>query len=125
MKTILYREESYAIMGAAFEVYNTLGSGLPESVYHECLSIEFIAREIPFRSEEDINVYYKKRKISKKFRADFVCYDKIILELKAVSFLNDEHRGQILSYLRASKYEVGILMNFGQVKELRYERFLI
>lgn len=121
METLLHKNESFAIIGAAMEVHKTLGCGFIEPVYQEALAIEMTKRNIPFEREKELSIAYKGDKLSKTFRADFICYDRIILELKAVSDFSDEHYAQIYSYLKASKMDLGILINFGKAS-LEYER---
>jgi GxxExxY protein len=98
---ILYEAESYKITGACFEVHNRMGRGFLEAVYQECLEIEFAERGIPFVSQHKLPIIYKGRTLQQFYKADFVCYDKIIIEVKAVSRLIDEHRAQAIHYLRA------------------------
>ena len=119
--TLLHKNESFNIIGAAMEVHKTLGCGFTEPIYQEALAIELGKRNIPFEREKELSIDYKGDKLSKTFRADFICYNKIILELKAVSNFTDEHYAQIYSYLKASKMDLGILINFGKVS-LEYER---
>ena len=109
---LLYPDEVYAIQGAIFEVYKNVGSGFLENVYQECLELELASRGIPFVAQKDIDIYYKGNKLSQKYRADVVCYDKIILELKAVKTLLPEHEAQLQNYLRATGMKVGLLVNF-------------
>lgn len=118
---LLYKEESYKIIGAAMEVHRLLGCGFVEPVYQEALEKEFVARGIPYEREKELTICYKGSTPSKTFRADFVCYGKIILELKAVKDFSDEHYAQTYNYLRASGLDLGILMNFGNAS-LEYER---
>ena len=118
---LLHKNESFAIIGAAMEVHKTLGCGFVEPVYQEALAIELAKRGIPFEREKELPIEYNGNKLSKTFRADFICYDKIILELKAVANFTDEHYAQIYSYLKASKKDLGILINFGKAS-LEYER---
>lgn len=118
---LLYKNESFWIIGAAMEVHKTLGCGFVEVVYQEALEEEFKKRNIPYEREKELIVKYKGKILSKTFRADFICYGKIILELKAVSELTDDHYAQIYSYLKASNMGLGILINFGK-SELRYLR---
>ena len=115
-------EESYAITGAAFQVYKTLGSGFLEAVYQEALEIEFQKRNIPFEKEKELKITYLGHKLKQTYRADFVCYDKIIVELKAVSKLDDSHRSQVYNYLKATGYKLGLLFNFGAYDGLEWER---
>ena len=119
--TLLHKTESFKIIGAAMEVHKTLGCGFVEPVYQEALAIEMTKRNIPFEREKILDINYKGNKLSKTFRADFICYNKIILELKAVSDFTDEHYAQIYSYLKASKMDLGILINFGKAS-LEYQR---
>lgn len=110
---LLFKEESYKIIGAAMEVHRLLGCGFVEPVYQEALEKEFTLRGIPFEREKELNINYKGSALSKTFRVDFICYDKIILELKAVKEFTDEHYAQIYNYLRASGMDLGLLINFG------------
>ena len=105
-------------------VYNKLGCGFLESVYQEALEIEFKQRGIPYKRECDIGIYYDGILLNKTFRADFVCYDRIIIELKAVSCLDDGNRAQMRNYLKATKYKLGLLINFGSPKGVIIERRL-
>ncbi len=110
---LLFKEESYKIIGAAMEVHRLLGCGFVEPVYQEALEKEFTLRGIPFEREKELGINYKGYTLTKTFRADFICYDKIILELKAVKEFTDEHYAQIYNYLRASGMDLGLLINFG------------
>ena len=110
---LLYKEESYQIIGAAMEVHRESGCGFVEPVYQEALEKEFILRKIPYEREKELTINYKGALLTKTFRADFICYDKIILELKAVKEFSDEHYAQIYNYLRASRMGLGLLINFG------------
>ena len=125
MGTIIYPDESYAIMGACFNVYKEMGCGFLESVYHECLEIEFDQIGIPFISEKEISLKYRQRTLKKTFKPDFICYDKIIVELKAVSRLTDEHQAQVLNYLNATEFKLGLLVNFGHYPKLEYKRLAL
>lgn len=111
---LLYKNESFKIIGAALEVHKTLGCGFIEVVYQEALEEEFKKRGIPYEREKELLINYKGKTLSKTFRADFICYNKIILELKAVSDFTDDHYAQIYSYLKASNLTLGILINFGK-----------
>src|SRR5262249_20096144 len=106
---IIYPDESYRIVGACFEVYNELGCGFLEAVYHECLMLELEMRGIPFRSREDLQLRYKGRLLKQSYQPDFIGYDRIILEIKAVSGLAGEHRAQVHNYLKATGFRLGIL----------------
>lgn len=121
---ILYKDESFALMGAAFEVYKQLGKGFLEAVYQEALEYELHKRNIPFEKEKELQIFYDQKPLKQKYRADFVCFDKIIVELKAVSCLEDAHRAQTYNYLNATGFKLGLLLNFGHSKYLEYERII-
>ena len=123
MVDILYKEESYKIIGACFEVYNQKGFGFTEPLYHECLWHEFSLQSIPFTSQPELPLAYKGLPLAQTFRPDFICFDKIILELKSVEAFSNTHRAQILNYLHATGFELGLLVNFGSFPKLSYERF--
>lgn len=122
---LLYTEETYAIRGAIFEVYREIGSGFLEAVYQECLFREFELREIPFQSQPDLLIRYKQELLPLTYKPDFVCYGKIIVELKAVKEISDEHRAQLLNYLRASGNRLGLLVNFGHNPKVEIERIIL
>ena len=124
MTDIIYKEESYKIVGAAMEVHKELGNGFLEAVYQEALTLEFDGQEIPIEKEKQIEIYYKDLLLDKKYRADFVCYGKIIVEIKAISELTPEHESQVLNYLNATEYRLGILINFGS-KSLQFKRIVL
>ena len=115
MDNIVYKEESSKIVGAIFEVHKRLGVGLLEKVYQEALSIELKHRGIPFEREKRFDVYYRDQNLDSQYIADFVCYGKIIVELKAVSELTDVHKAQVRNYLTITGYELGILCNFNEL----------
>jgi len=119
-----FKEETHSILGACFEVYNELGCGFLEQVYQEGLELEFHARGYPFEAQKILHVSYKGRVLAKTYVADFVCFDRVIVEVKAVSRLLGEHRAQILNYLHATTLDVGMLVNFGHYPKLEYERFV-
>ena len=123
MGKLLFEEETYRIIGACMTVHKNLGSGFLESVYEEALRREFEKEEIPFETQKKLRVFYDGSPLDKYFKADFVCYDKIILEIKSVSFLNKTLESQIINYLKATNHEVGILINFGE-KSLKWKRFI-
>ncbi len=123
MADLIYKEESYKIIGACFELYKQKGCGFLEPVYQECLKIEFEIQEIPFAFEPEIHLEYKGRQLKQFFKPDFVCFGKIIVELKAVSSLIDEHRAQTMNYLNATGLGLALLVNFGHFPKLEYERF--
>jgi GxxExxY protein len=122
MPEIIYKNESYAIIGACFEVYNASGCGFLEPVYQECLGIEFEYQEIPAIARPSLALSYRGRTLKQTYTPDFVCFGKIIVELKAGSALVDEHRAQLLNYLHAKGFELGLLVNFGHYPKLEYER---
>jgi GxxExxY protein len=122
MAEIIYKKESYAIVGACFEVYNAKGCGFLEPVYHECLAIEFEHQRIPAISKPLLTLSYRDRTLLQTYQPDFVCFEKIILELKTAANLADEHRAQLLNYLNATGFELGLLVNFGHYPKLEYER---
>ncbi len=122
MTEIIYKKESYAIIGACFEVYNAKGCDFLEPVYHECLTIEFEYQHIPAISKPSLTLNHRDRTLLQRYQPDFVCFEKIILELKTVSTLLDEHRAQLLNYLHASGFELGLLVNFAHYPKLQYER---
>jgi len=122
MTEIIYKSESYAIIGACFEVYNEKGCGFLEPLYQECLGIEFEYQRIPAIPKPSLTLSYRGRTLIQTYEPDYVCFGKIIVELKAVSALTDEHRAQLLSYLQASGFELGLLINFGHYPKLEYER---
>lgn len=119
---IVYKQESYDIIGAAMKVYNTLGHGFLEAVYQEALEIELRNNQIPFDPQKELKIYYGDVELRQTYRPDIICYDKIIVELKAVSVLDDAHRSQIYNYLHATGYKLGLLINFGNPEGLEWER---
>jgi len=125
MKEIIYSEECFRIVGACFEVYNSMGCGFLEPVYQECLKIEMEDQEIPHEEQKELKISYKKRKLRKTYKADFICFGKIIVELKTVSTLTNEHRAQVLNYLNATGMKLGLLVNFGHYPKLEYERIVL
>ena len=122
---LLYSDLSYAINGAAFHVYNQLGHGFLEAVYQEALEIEFQRRNIPYEREKELKIVYDGVELKQTYKADFVCYGKIIVELKAVSALDDAHRSQVYNYLHATGMKLGLLCNFGCFDELEKDRIVI
>lgn len=121
---IVFREESYLIMGACFEVYKEKGCGFLESVYHECLDIEFRLQSIPFVTKALLNLEYKGQPLQQKYQPDFMCFEKIVLEIKAVSQLDDIDRAQVHNYLKATGHKLGLLVNFGHHPQVEYERIV-
>ena len=109
---LIYPDEVFAIQGAVFEVYKVIGAGFLEGVYQGALELELASRGIPFVAQKPIDVFYKGTRLVQNYRADIVCYDKIIIEVKAVKQLLPEHHAQIMNYLKASKMRLGLLINF-------------
>lgn len=124
-KKIVFAEESYKVIGACFNVYKNKGAGFLESVYQECLEIEFEHQKIPFVPQKPLSLEYRDKRLKQGYVADFVCFDSIILEIKAVSKIIDEHRAQILNYINAAGFKLGLLVNFGHYPKLEYERFAL
>jgi len=125
MNEIVYREESYRIMGACFEVYKDKGCGFLEAVFQECLELELTDQRVPFIAHQSLGLSYKGRTLKQTYTPDFVCFGKIIVEIKAVSALCDEHRAQVHNYLRATNHRLGILVNFGHFPKVEYERIAL
>ena len=121
---LIYEEETGKIIKACMNVYNELGNGFLEAVYQEALAIEFGLMNIPFRREAKIDIFYKGKKLSKEYFADFICYDTIVVELKAVSKLVNANKAQVLNYLHGTKLAVGLLNNFGE-SSLKWERLTL
>jgi GxxExxY protein len=119
----LYERETYQIIGAMMEVHKTLGCGFLEAVYQEALAIEFEKQKIPFVKEKKLLLFYKGIQIEKFYIADFICFDKIIVELKALSALTSTHDSLMINYLKATKLKVGLLANFGE-RSLKYKRLI-
>jgi len=120
---IVYKDESYAIQGAIFEVYREMGSGFLEDVYQECLEMELRLRGIPFVPKQKLKLTYKGVPLEQFYQPDFVCYDKIIIEIKAVRDLAPEHAAQILNYLKATGMKLGLLVNFHSHPKVTIKRF--
>ena len=125
MKELIYPKESYQIMGACFEVYKEKGCGFLEAVYQECLEIEFDLQKISAVPQPRLDLNYMGRPLKQKYVPDFICYGKIVVELKAVSALNDEHRAQVQNQLRATGHRLGLLINFGHYQQLEHERIVL
>ena len=119
-----YEQESYQIIGAAMKVHGILGPGFTEKVYQEALAVEFYERNIPFEREKEIHATYKGKVLEGTYIPDFICYDKIIVELKAVRELDDVHRSQAINYAKVAGFKLALLINFGE-SSLVQERFPI
>ena len=122
---LLYADEVYAIQGAVFEVYKTVGCGFAEEVYQQCLEREFALRKIPFSAKKELQVFYKGEPIEKTYIPDLWCYDKIIVELKSVRQLTDEHQAQLLNYLHVTGCRLGLLVNFGAYPKVVIKRIAL
>ena len=120
----LLKEECYNVIGCCMEVHNHLGCGFLEPVYQEALSLEFSKQSIPFEKEKLLDVYYKGSMLSKKYIADFLCFNELIVELKAVDKFIPEYTGQVLNYLKVTGLKIGLLVNFGTTK-LQYKRVIL
>lgn len=122
---ILYKDECYAINGAIFEVYREMGCGFVEGVYQECLAIEFARRGIPFAAQPELSLNYKDQTLAQIFRPDFLCFDGIVVELKAVKAIAPEHLAQVLNYLKATGSRLGLLVNFGAHPKATIQRLVL
>ena len=122
---IIYKDESYRIMGACFEVYKVMGCGFVEPVYQECLELELMIQDLPFKPQAELSLSYKGHSLKSKYIPDFILFDKIVLEIKAVKEFADEHRAQVHNYLKATGYRLGLLVNFGHYPKVEYERIVI
>ena len=124
MTELIFKEEVYAIIGAAMEVHREKGCGFAEPVYQECMEIELRLQGIPFVPQKPLALEYKGCPLRSKYEPDFICYDKIVLELKAVTELADEHRAQVQNYLTATGLKLGLLVNFGHYPKAQVERIV-
>ena len=125
MSELLYKRESYEVMGACFEVYKEMGAGFVEPIYHECLEREMNLRNIPFVHHPGLALAYKGQPLKQTYEADFVTHSKIVLEIKALKRLEDAHRAQLLNYLKATGFQLGLLVNYGRVGGLEWERIVL
>ena len=125
MAKLLFKDEVYAIIGAAMEVYNQLGPGFLEAIYQEVLEIELSEREIPYVSQPELKVHYKEHQLTKNYVADFLVFDKIIMEIKAQNQLTSHNEAQILNQLKASGEILGLLINFGAPSNLEWKRMIM
>ena len=123
-KILLCKEECYKIVGACMAVHRELGHGFLESVYQEALAIEFQRQGIPFQKEKEFGIIYKGITLHKTYKADFICYGQIIIELKALSGLTNDHVAQLLNYLKATSLRVGLLVNFG-TQSLEHQKYVL
>ena len=124
-KDILFRDECYQIQGAVFEVYREMGCGFLEAVYQECLEKEFIRRNIPFLAQQELSLIYKGELLKHIYKPDLICFDSIIVELKALSTTTGEHKAQVMNYLKATGKHLGLLVNFGCYPKATVERIVL
>lgn len=123
-ENFIYEEECRQIIGACYEVQNELGNSFLEAVYHEALSIIFNEKGIPYEPEKKLDIWFHNHKLQKAYYADFVCFGSIIIELKACDGLTSEHISQVLNYLKATDYKLGLLINFG-MKKVQIRRVIL
>ena len=116
--------QTYAIIGAAMEVHSEMGRGFLEAAYRQALRIEITDRSIPFAPEVDLDIYYKGRLLACKYRADFICFGNVIVEIKALGQITGVERAQVINYLKATGYKVALILNFG-AESLQYERVVL
>jgi GxxExxY protein len=124
MTQLIHANETHALLGACFEVYKEKGCRFLEAVFQECLELELMERGIPFKRQPVLQPEYKGRSLRQSYQPDFVCFEKIVVEIKAVTRLADEHRAQIHNYLKATGLRVGLLINFGHHPLIEYERIV-
>lgn len=124
-KEIIFKDECYAIQGAIFEVHKEIGPGFLESVYQECLEKELLLRKIPFQKQVEIQIEYKGQRLDQFYKADLICHDSIIIELKACKSFEPIHRAQLLNYLKATNKRLGLLVNFNAYPKVAIERIIL
>ncbi len=124
MPELILKDEVFAIVGAAMEVHNALGCGFLEPVYQEALEIELSLRKIPYIPQKHLSIYYKDRQLEKTYLADYIAYDQIVIEIKAINRLSSLEESQLLNYLKAANLEVGLLLNFGS-ESLQWKRMVL
>ncbi len=122
---ILFKDECYQIQGAIFDVYREMGCGFLEAVYQECLERELGTRGIPFVAQPDLTLNYKGKQLRQTYKPDFICFEKIILELKSVREITDEHKAQVINYLKATDMKLGLLINFGTYPKANITRLAL
>ena len=125
MTEVIYSDESYRIIGACFNVYNEMGSGFLEAVYQECLEMEFESQRIPFVAQQRLTLSYRGTSLRQTYAPDFVCFGKIILEIKAMAKLTNDHHAQVLNYIHATEFQLGLLVNFGSCPKLEHKRMVL
>lgn len=125
MTNIVYKSESYKIQGAAFEVYKEMGNGFLEAVYQECLERELSKQGIPFTAQPVLKLAYKGAELKQTYKPDIICFNKIIIELKGVKSIVNEHHAQMLNYLKATKLKLGLIINFGAYPQVEIKRVVL
>ena len=125
MTELIFEEESYRIRGAVFEVYREMGCGFLEPVYQECLEKELYHSKVPFVPQRELILHYKGDRLNQTYKPDFICFDCIIVEIKAVKELANEHRAQVYNYLKATSMKLGFLVNFGHYPKVEIERIVL
>ena len=125
MFELLYKEEVFEIVGAAIEVHREMGNGFLEPIYQESMEIELAFRKIPFDAQKRLRLFYKDVELKKEYVPDFVCFGKIIVEIKALDRLSNIEIAQLINYLHATKLKVGLLVNFGSSGKLEWKRFVV
>ena len=121
---LIFKEEVFSIVGAAMKVHSELGPGFLEAVYQEAIEIEMSWRQIPFVTQQSLSIYYRGQKLQKEYIPDLICYEKIIVELKALDHLSGHEESQVLNYLKATEFKVGVLINFGSHNKLEWKRLV-
>jgi len=124
-QNLLFEKETYAIRGAVFEVYREMGCGFLEAVYQECLEKELARREIPYNSQQELQLNYKGELLRQSYKPDLICFDSVVVELKALAKLTGEHKAQLLNYLKATGLRIGLLVNFGSYPKATVERTVL
>ena len=125
MVELILKDEVYQIIGGAMDVYYTLGRGFLEPVYQHALEIELARRNIPFEAQKLLRIEYKGQQLRKKYKADFVCFGQIIIEIKACDRLSGVDEGQLINYLKATRLRVGLLINFCSQRKLEWKRYVV
>lgn len=125
MAELVLKDEVYEIIGAALEVYWKLGQGFAEPIYQEALGIELASRGLPFEPQPELRIWYKEHLLEKKYFADFVCFNQIVVELKSQVCLTALEEGQLLNYMKMTRMKVGLLINFGSRPKLEWKRYVI
>lgn len=124
MTKLILEDKTYLIRGACFEVYKDKGPGFLEAVYQECVELELLRQGIPFVAQQELQLSYKGQTLSQTYKPDFICFGSVIVEIKAVSELTDEHRAQVHNYLKATGMRVALLVNFGHYPMVEIERIV-